>query len=111
MCGGYVLHPRNCVEKQFGKSFAWLRPGCIPCKPHTGCMPVASQEYTKGEGWHTPEVQGSKEPCMEICFFLSPYAKDYSLGYIHVDRKASSTPEIFWPKCMECTLGLRLMCN
>ena len=90
----------------FGQNIA-LNPGCIPCKPHAGGTLVASQEYAKGEGWRTPDVQRSKEPCAEICFLLRPYAKDYSLGYIHADRKANSTPEIFGPKCMECTLALK----
>ena len=57
-----------------------LTPGCIQCKPHAGGTPVASQVYAKVEGWRTPEVQRSKEPCAEICVLLRPYAKDYSLG-------------------------------
>ena len=60
-----------------------LRARCIPCKPHAGGTPVASQVYAKVKGWRSHEVQRSKEPCAEICFLLPPRAKDYSLGNIH----------------------------
>ena len=78
-------------------------PGCIPCKPHAGGEPVACPECAKCEGWRTPEEQRSKDLCAEI-FLLRLYTKDYSLGYIHAAGKANSTPEMLWPKCMECTL-------
>ena len=41
-------------------------PGCIPCKPCTGGTPIAPQMYASVEGWRTPEVQRSKEPCADI---------------------------------------------
>ena len=74
--------------------------GCIPCKTHAGVAPVALQVYAKVEGWRTPEVQRSKELCLEICILLRQYAKEYSLSYIQADRKANSAPKIFGPKYM-----------
>ena len=59
------------------------QPGCIPCKFHAGVTPLAPELYAKVEGWRTPEVKESKEPCVEICILLLQNAKEYSLGYIH----------------------------
>ena len=58
-------------------------PGCIPCKTHAGVTPVAHHVYATLEGWRTPEVRRSKEPCAEIAVLLHQYAKEYRLGYIH----------------------------
>ena len=54
-------------------------PGCIPCKPHAGGAPVASQVHVEVEGWRKPEVQRSKEPYAEMCFLLRPYAKAFGV--------------------------------
>ena len=59
-------------------------PGCISCRIHTGGTPVVPQVYASVDGWCIPEVQKSKEPCVEICSLLRQYADECSLGYIHV---------------------------
>ena len=80
-------------------------PGCILCKAHAGVTPVALHVYAMLAGWRTPEVRRSKELCIEISILLHQHAKEYSLGYSHADKKANSTPEIYGPKCTECTLA------
>ena len=42
-------------------------PGCITCTTHAGGTPVAHQVYTNVKGCRTPEVQRSREPCIETC--------------------------------------------
>ena len=53
------------------------------CKTHAVAMPAAPHVYAKVEGCHTPEVQRSKEPSVEIYIIIHQYTKEYSLGYIH----------------------------
>ena len=44
--------------------------------------------YTNIEGWHTPEVQRSKEPSTEVCILLHQHAKEFKLyPYHHADRE------------------------
>ena len=62
--------------------FGCHAPGCIPCKTDAGGTPVTPQVYAKVEGRCTPEVQRSKEPCIDICILLRQCAKEYSLGNI-----------------------------
>ena len=61
--------------------------------------------YANFEGWRITEVHRSKEPCAESCVLIRQYAKECSLGYIHAATEANSTPEIFGPECIECTLA------
>ena len=87
-----------------------VRPGCILCKTHAGCTPVAPQVYANVRGWRTPEVQRSEEPCVEKWIFYASTPKIVVRIYPrrHADRKANCTREIFGPKCMECTLAVRV---
>ena len=82
-------------------------PGCNPCKAQAVGTLVAPQVLANVEGWRTPEVRRSKQPCVEIYILLRHYSEEYSFRLYpcrHADRKANYTPEIFGPKCMECTL-------
>ena len=75
------------------------KPGCIPCKTLAGVTPVAPHVYAVLEGWRTPEVRRSKEP------FVETYPRR------NADKKVNSTPKIFRPKCMECTLAPKKFCE
>ena len=47
------------VQKLKGNNISGVyafTPGCIPCKTHAGCTPVAPRVYTNVESWRTPEV-------------------------------------------------------
>ena len=76
---------------------------CIPCKPHAGGTPGASQVYAKVEGWRTPEVQTSKEPCVETCILLRLYAKVYKLGYIYAATSTGKLTPFFRIVVLEIT--------
>ena len=56
---------------------------CIPCRTHAGGTPVTPLVYANFEGWHTPEAQRSKGPCVEVAILLRQYAKEHILSYIH----------------------------
>ena len=76
-------------------------------KTHAGSTPVAPQVYTNVEHWHASEMQRSQEPCSKVCILLCQYTKRYSISCFqccHANKKANSTPEIFGPKGMKCTL-------
>ena len=94
------------VVQCYKQNLTPVPPGCIPCRTHAGVTPVDPQVYAKVEGWRTPEVQRSKGLYVEICILLRQHAKEYSLGYIHAATKSNSTPEIFGPKCKNCTLAV-----
>ena len=86
-----------------------IKPGCIPCKTHAGGTPVAPQVYVNVGGWRTPEVQRSKNRASR-CGFFTPVRQSLWFRVYprrHADRKANCTPEIFGPKCMECTLAIK----
>ena len=77
----FCLTLTPCINKSIS-----MRPfvlGCIPGKTLTGGTPVIPQVYANIEGWRTPEVQRSKDLCVEVCILLRQYAKDYTLGYTH----------------------------
>ena len=96
-CRFYKKQQKN-TSWRYGLMTAYAQPGCIQCKTHAWGTPVAPQVYNKVESWRTPEVQRSKEPCVEICILLRQYAKQYNLGYIHattqtrkrIQRRSSS---------------------
>ena len=64
-------------------------PGCIPCKAHAACTLVAPQVHTNVEGWRTPEVQRSKEPCADICNPFRGGARGGLGGYSPPSKHAS----------------------
>ena len=120
----YSVCPSFPLKQKFPKRGAYTPCGlgCIPCKPHAGGTPVASQVYAKVEGWRTPEVQRLKEPCAEICVLLRPYAKDDSLGKVHAatptgklapHRRSSglSAWNAPWPVVWFPTMGVCVLCG
>ena len=86
-----------------------FQPECIPCRTHAGRTPVTPLVYANFEGWRALEAQRSKGPCVKITILLRQDAKEHRVSYIHANRRANSTPEIFGPRCMECTLAFQKM--
>ena len=103
---------RGCIFRKL-LMHAKTQGGCIPCKTQVEGTQVVPQEYANIERWRILGLQRSGEPCAKIYILFCHYAYEHSSGYIyadmppchHTERKANSTLEIFWPKCMQCILG------
>ena len=59
------------VDPTQGDAGTVVGPGCTLCKTNARVTPVAPQLYNKVEGWHTPEVQRSKNLASRFALYYA----------------------------------------